>query len=194
MSGSFEDWVSDDGSGHRQRRWRTDIETFAVVGIRTVDCVIHNVSPSGAQIELSGDEPVGVGERIRLEMLEFGWLDTIVQNVEGPRIGVQFILDEREMVELARFMVSIRIPRESPRQDVGRPAELRVAGDALVCTVDNISPTGASVTLPGVPEFTEAENVDLMLPGHSSIAAIVRRVDGSNCGLMFLVRFAGSLD
>ena len=99
------------------------------------------------------------------------------------------MLDEQDMVELARFMVSLRIFRRPPRQDVARQAELRVEGDALTCTVDNISPTGASVTLPGVPEFAEGENVTLALPEHEPIAAIVQRIDGSICGLMFLVRF-----
>ena len=196
MSDSFENWESDRGGdgGRRQRRWETDIETVAVVGIRSVDCAIHDLSPSGAQIELLGDVPVREGDRVRIEMFEFGWLDTVARNVEGRRIGVQFILDEQDMVELARFMVSLRIARKPPRQEVGRPAELRVGGNALVCTIDNISPTGASVTFPGVPEFSEGENVNLALPGHEPIAAIIQRIDGSTCGLSFLVRFDGELD
>ncbi len=193
MSDSFENWKEGGDAGRRQRRWQTDIETVAVVGIRSVDCAIHDLSPSGAQIELLSEANVRVGDRVRIEMFEYGWLDTVARNVEGNRIGVQFILDEQDMVELARFMVSLRISRKPPRQEVSRPAELRVAGNMLVCTVENISPTGASVVLPGVPEFGEGENVDLALPGHPSIAAIVKRVDGSTCGLMFLVQFDGEL-
>lgn len=193
MSDNFDAQRSDGGSGRGQRRWPVDIETVAVIGIRSVDCAIHDLSPAGAWIEILGDVPVRIGDQVRIEMFEFGWLDTVARTVEGPRIGVQFMLDEEDMVELARFMVSLRIARRPPRQDVARQAELRVGGDALTCTVVNISPTGASVMLPGVPEFAEGENVALALPEHEPIAALVQRIDGSICGLNFLVRFDGEV-
>ncbi len=193
MSDSFDAQRSDGESDHGQRRWPVDIETVAVIGIRSVDCAIHDLSPAGAWIEILADAPVRVGDLVRIELFEFGWLDTVARTVEGRRIGVQFMLDEEDMVELARFMVSLRISQDPPRQDVARQAELRVGGDALTCTVVNISPTGASVMLPGVPEFAEGENVALALPEHEPIAAIVQRIDGSICGLNFLVRFDGDV-
>ena len=193
MSDNFDAQRTDGGSGRGRRRWPVDIETVAVIGIRSVDCAIHDLSPAGAQIEILSDAPVRVGDQVRIEMFEFGWLDTVARSVEGRRIGVQFMLDEEDMVELARFMVSLRISQDPPRQNVARHAELRVGGDALTCTVVNISPTGASVMLLGVPEFAEGENVALALPEHEPIAAIVQRIDGSICGLNFLVRFDGDV-
>lgn len=189
MADSFEAWESDGRTGRRRRRWPVDIETVAVIGIRSIDCAIHDLSPSGARIEIAGDLPVRIGDRVRIEMFEFGWLDTVARSVEGRRIGVEFILDEEDMVELARFMISLRVAQRPQQDDVTRPAELRIGGNVLACTVENISPTGASVTLPGVPEFAEGENITLVLPGHEPIAAIVQRIDASICGLMFLVRF-----
>ena len=54
-------------------------------------------------------------------------------------------------------------------------------------------PAPAGEMLLGVPEFAEGENVALALPEHEPIAAIVQRIDGSICGLNFLVRFDGEV-
>ena len=193
MSDSLEPRQFDGVEGRRHRRWLVEIKTVAVVGIRSVDCTILDLSPSGALIEFLVDLPVRVGDQMRIEMFEFGWLDMVARFVQGRRVGVQFIFDEQGEVEFTRFMVSMRNIRRPPRHEVAWAAELRVGVLAFACEVENISPNGASVTLPRVPEFDKGENVTLALPGQEPIDASVGRIDGLSCGLMFLVRFDGDL-
>jgi hypothetical protein len=185
----FAPWRRQPASRRRFRRWSVTIPAVVQLGGRSDDCVIRDLSPGGAWIEASDLGGVAAGTPAVLELPAFGPVEAEVRHIRDGHLGLMFLHGTHEEEALALHLVTTEPRRRPHRQAVQVTAMLKTSGVETPCVVVNMARAGARVLLDGARHLSEDEEVALMIGGEHEIAAIVRHLDGSEVGLMFLQEF-----
>lgn len=94
-------------SRRRHRRWLTDFEAMLVIDAEVMDCRIDDVSPSGARVRICGPAALAVGSELELELPGYNDLSARVRYRAGDRLGLSFLQDPDDEIELARHLIAV---------------------------------------------------------------------------------------
>ncbi len=186
-------WRKQTGSRRRLRRWTVNIQATVWIGDQAVECLVQDLSPAGARIQLLESKTVAVGTQIRLNLESFSAIPAEVRYSADGTLGLMFLHDEDAEVELARFLVSIRPERPDPRQKSGAMALLTPKKAQSACVLRDISRLGASITMNDTAHLAPEDEVILSIEGYGDVEATVRRVEDGSLGLTFHKALSGEL-
>lgn len=152
-------------------------------------CRIRNISTTGMLIETH--RPLGFGAWVAVELRSGERLQGTVAWSGTGRAGVQFvtpievdrILAEAKQSAAPTRLRAVQQPR-APRFDVQCPASISSNGRYIDVTLENVSQSGARVTM-GRPPKRDTE-VILSIPGLPSRRCTTRWSDDKAAGLLFL--------
>jgi hypothetical protein len=178
-------WRAIDPSRRRFRRWTVDLEAELRLAERTFTCLVHDLSPGGARIDLTGTEAPAIGTEVVLTMDGYGSISSEVRYAEGGELGLRFIHDSADEVRLARFLVAQAPPRQPPRHAVEIGGLLTAGNVQVSCAVADLSDSGARVRLRDTDHLSEGDRVVLHIDGHGDLAATVRRIGDAEIGVAF---------
>ncbi len=177
----------------RLRRWTVNIQAVIWIGDQATECLVQDLSPAGARIQLSEIKSVAIGTQIRLDLESFSAIPAEVRySADGTR-GLMFLHDEDAEVELARFLVSIRPERPDPRQKSGAMALLTPKKAQSACVLRDISRLGASITMNDAAHLAPEDEVILSIEGYGDVEATVRQDEDGILGLTFHKALSGEL-
>ena len=189
----FVPWRKQSTSRRRLRRWTVNVQAVIWIGDQAVECLVQDLSPGGARIQLSESKAIAVGTELRLDLESFSAIPAEVRYSADGTLGLMFLHDEEAEVALARFLVSIRPERRDPRQKSGARALLTPKKAQSACVLRDISRLGASITMNDVAHLAPEDEVILSIEGYGDIEATVRRVEDGSLGLMFHKALSGEL-
>lgn len=190
---AFAPWRSNGRSRRNFRRWDVYVEATFHTTKRSFACILHDISPVGAQIEVLGRTRVKPGSKTQLELAGYGRLPARVRRVTGSTLGLEFAHDDAHAAGLARYLISQRPPRQQRRREVDAGASLLVRGERMPCRLRDVSRFGARVVADDAGAFSEEQEILLRIDGHNSLPAIIRRVDGNEIGLVLIEEYGGRL-
>lgn len=192
--------VKDGQSGQREdparrklRRWTVNMRAVAWIGDQPMTCVVHDISPGGARIQLMNVIEVAVGTTIELGLRDFPPISAEVRYSAEGTLGLMFLLEEDGQVELGRYLVSQRPERRDPRKKLDLKATLTPRRSQITCTVQNISRMGASVATNDARHFSLEEEIVLSIEGYGDVSGTVRRIGEGEVALMFHKALVGEL-
>ena len=186
-------WNKETPSKRRYRRWSVEMPTYIDVGGATHYSTITDISPDGARLRLMEETEIAVGTEVSVDLEGYRVIRAEVRHNAGGILGLMFLHDETDAVALARWMVEKKPPRRQTRHECHIEATLNFLGIEVACVVTDISRTGATISIEETGNLVISSEVLLKLPGHSSIAASVRHVEGTSVGLMLIDGYQGEL-
>ena len=168
------------------RRWSVDIQAVVRIAGEPHDCDVHNLSPTGARVLVSGADALASGMTLDFEMDGFDSIPATVRYKLGGYMGIRFQHDEAEKAEFTHRLMSLRPPRRPERQELNAEALLTVRGTQLKAIVRDLSARGASLSVDDERLLVEGDEVTLKIAGYDAVTATVRRQNNGQVGLMFL--------
>ena len=123
----------------------------------------------------------------------FGPIPAEVRHTVDGYTGLLFLLDEASEIRLARHLVSMHPDSEEQPRTLVREATLRPRGAEAACVVEDFSRTGARILSNDTRHLMEGDDLVLRIAGFGDIAAVVRRVEGSEVALSFHHALVGEL-
>ncbi len=168
------------------RRWSVDIPAIVRIAGEPHDCDVHNLSPTGARVLVSGAGSLAPGMTLDFEMDGFDPIPATVRYMLGGYMGIRFQYNEAEKANFARRLRFLRPPRRPRRQVLNREALLTVRGTELKAQVRDLSERGANLSTDDKALLMEGDEVTLKIAGYDEVAATVRRIGNGQVGLMFL--------
>lgn len=148
-------------------------------------CIVRDLSPGGAGLEVTSGEPLAPGTDVVLSLEPFGAIPAEVRYATSGRNGLMFHQDAAGEARMARLLLSLKPARSPERRPLATEATITAGGRQMPCFVESISEGGAGILFDEAGGLVKDEEVALNLEGHGDVAATVRHVDGRKVGLMF---------
>lgn len=148
-------------------------------------CIVRDLSPGGAGLEVTSGGPLAPGDQVVLSLEPFGAIAAEIRYAMGGRNGLMFLQDAAGEARLARLLLSHKPARAPERRPFASEATMTASGRNMPCFVESISEGGAGVLVDEAALLVKDEEVALSLEGHGEVRATVRHVDGRKVGLMF---------
>jgi hypothetical protein len=193
-SRNFTPWRKEATSRRRYRRWSVAIRAVLHLGGGQHECMVRDLSPGGGLVEVEGAAGFMPGSALILELTGFGRIEAEVRHNHDGALGLMFVHGDVEEEALALYLVTLRPERRPAREPVTATAILRAGGVETACVVADMSRGGARVLIDDVRRLVEGDEVMLSVSGQQEVAAVIRRLDAGEVGLMFLESFTGALE
>lgn len=91
----------------RHRRWFVDFSTTIAVREEALNCSVHDLSPSGACLEVLDRMAIAAGDRIDFELPGYGAIPAEVRYRDDNYLGLAFLHDATGEIAAARYLVTI---------------------------------------------------------------------------------------
>jgi len=155
----------------RSERMRTAFEgrIFFSAGETTIDCLVANLSDSGAGV--TAEEMPPLQSFVILYVEGFGRFEAVAARVDGEVLGLHFVLNDRKrkalVDKIARFVETGATDPAALRRHRRVPDEAVASfvcgnGDRVPCEVMDISLTGASLRTHARPLIGETIRIGRM--------------------------------
>ncbi len=177
----------------RLRRWAVNIQAIVWIDDEPRTCTVIDVSPGGARIETGTAAQAAVGATVALGLEDFPSIPAEVRYAAGVALGLMFLHDGEAEAELGRYLVSRRPERTEPRKAVGIDGIVIPLRKEMACTVLDVTPLGARLTIADASHLSIGDEVMLSIPAYGEVAAEVRRVSEWDVGLLFQKALIGDL-
>jgi PilZ domain len=183
----------DDGASNRQRRrWFVDFEsTLTRLDGGRHPCTVYDLSPRGAGVGVAEPDGFGPNDRVEFALPGYGSIAAEVRYRGGGYLGLEFLLEDEEEIEIARYLVSMDRSRRPEAREVKLVGTLRASGADIACTVLDITRLGARIAIDDTRPVNEDTDVLLELRGIGRVAARISALDEREVTLAFLEQLDG---
>ena len=183
---TYNPWQHGSPSRRRFRRWFVDMPTVFYIAGAPLPCIIQDLTPVSAGIQLGSAEEVSVGTKVALDLGGLGTVQARVQSRDRRHVGLEFIQQDQQAVQLAEDLLDTSPERRLPRLKTNLKAHLIVGADAHACVIEDISRLGACVVMARTPVPNVGDEVTLRRDTDGDATASVRWVSELRVGFMFL--------
>lgn len=179
-------WLCADYERRHYRRWRLDEHGQVKYFGSQEDCLVRDISPSGARVEFDGADRMAVNVKLVLEIEGAAPLVAEVRSNPRGQLGLSFLHEAEGEQALARWLTQMENSRrEHRRRGIACAATVHAAGAARSCQARNVSLGGLNIEGEGVIELDLGAEVVINIDGVGPIPAHVRHRLEDTVGLKF---------
>lgn len=166
-------WRDVDYSRRRYRRWRINEKAVVKYSGAAHDCLVRDISPGGASIEIDSEKALAVNDRINFELDGYDPLYSEVRHITDGRLGIVFPIDDQAQLAFAEWLTLVEFSRRRyRRKSIQCSVVLHIGERDLKGVTQNNSLGGAKIDLEtdaplelGVAATLEVEDLEA-IPGH----------------------------
>ncbi len=86
-----------------------EVGAMLQVGEQGFECLVYDLSLGGARVELREPRDLDIGTEVALQLAELDQISSEVRHSQGGVLGLMFLLDSDQQVQLASYMLAQRL-------------------------------------------------------------------------------------
>ena len=147
----------------RFKRWDVNFETTLTMGQERIPCLACDISPGGVGVELKTPVGISVGDRLTIDVPEFGAVPAQVRYNGDGYLGLMFVHEATSESALAKCLIELVRAQEQGCDDDALATKVIIGGNENACRIADLTESKAHLALDGNGRCTVGQHVSVHL-------------------------------
>lgn len=86
-----------------------EVGAMLLVGEQSFECLLYDLSPGGARVELGEPRDLDIGAEVALQLAGLDQIASEIRHLQGGVLGLMFLHDSDQQMQIASYMLAQRL-------------------------------------------------------------------------------------